>query len=97
MLQHQAETYTREMLLDAEWISWGRYYRRNDPVNGNKYWDDQGNEITAEESTRRSFSMMELSGGKEDKGTRSERKARKREEEEARNSHPRSVTRGNVG
>lgn len=63
LLKTQQERYTFEMLLDAEWISWGRYYMRRDAVNGNKYWDEHGNEITVAQSTARAMALMQLKKG----------------------------------
>ncbi len=64
MLKHQAEIHTREMLLDAEWIAWGRYYlRRGGPDVENKYWDEHGNDITVEQSVERGTDLALLTRG----------------------------------
>ncbi len=95
MLKHQEEVYTREMLLDAQWISWGRYYMR-DARDGQppKYWDDQGNEITMQDTVRRGLFLAQLRGeinGKASENTGSEQGYRKASG--GRDSHPRSATR----
>lgn len=59
MLQHQAEIYTREMLLDAKWIAGGRYFlRRGKGHEPSKYWDEQGYEITAFQASKQTIERM---------------------------------------